>query len=361
MKIRKLVNCPFLLFICIVLLISACTLKKTIVETKMSPIQERALIRWKEVPKKVLAFYYPWYGTPEFSDRWYHYSGVDFRRKTIANFTNYPSAGPFDSNDPEVVAHHMQTARHARIDGLIVSWWGQGSFEDKTMPLILSEADKKGIEITLYYEIVPRPVCPENAAADLLYILNTYGSHKAFQKLNGKPVVFIYERAMKQLTQAEWAGLLSDVNQTFKKGFVAIGHGFGKEWVRIFDGTHIYNCAGYFKGKPLKKAINDSKRLYNHSIDNAENFERISAVTIIPGYDDTKIRNPGLKVERMGGEVYRKMWELAIKLNPDWVLITSFNEWHEGSEIEPSLEYKDLYVKMTAEHTFRFKSSLRDR
>ena len=359
MDLRKFAIYPFLLFLPFILLMSACTLKKTIDEAKMSPIQERALIRWQKVPRKVLAFYYPWYGTPEFSGRWYHYSGVDFRLKTIANFTHYPSVGPFDSNDPEVVARHMQLAKRAGIDGFIVSWWGQGSFEDRAMPLILSEAAKKGIEITVYYEMVPKPVCPENAASDLLYILNNYGSHKAFQKLNGKPVVFIYERAIKQLKQAEWASLLTDVNRTFKGGFVAIGHGFGREWAMIFDGIHIYNCAGYFTGKPLKKAINDSKRLYSDAIAFAENFERISAVTVIPGYDDIKIRSPGLKVERLDGELYRQMWELAIKLDPDWVLITSFNEWHEGSEIDTSLEYRDLYVKITAEYTFRFKSSPR--
>jgi hypothetical protein len=360
MEIRKFVNCPCILFLCFILLISACTLRKTIDETKITPIQERALIRWKKVPKKVLAFYYPWHGTPEFSGRWRHYNRVNVQQKNIANFTHYPSVGPFDSNDPEVVARHMQLAKCSGIDGFIVSWWGQGSFEDKTIPLILNEAAEKKIEISLYYERVSRSVSPENAAADLLYILNTYGSHKAFQKLNGKPVVFIYERAINQLNQSQWASILSYVNQTFKGGFVAIGHGSGKEWVRIFDGTHIYNCAGYFKGKPLMKAINDSKRLYSNSITTAENFKRISAVTIIPGYDDTKIRNPGLKVERMAGEVYRKMWEMVINLNPDWVLITSFNEWHEGSEIEPSTEFKDLYLKITAEYTFRFKSSLRD-
>ena len=80
----------------------------------------------------------------------------------------------------------------------------------------------------------------------------------------------------------------------------------------------------------------------------AENLGRISAVTVIPGYDDTKIRKPGLKVKRLDGELYRQMWDMAIRLVPDWVLITSFNEWHEGSEIETSLEHGDLYVDFTS-------------
>ena len=81
---------------------------------------------------------------------------------------------------------------------------------------------------------------------------------------------------------------------------------------------------------------------------------RISCVTVIPGYDDTKIRKPGLKAERQDGEAYRVLWQEAIKAKPDWVLITSWNEWHEGSEIEPSLEYGNEYLSLTKEYGARF-------
>ena len=44
--------------------------------------------------------------------------------------------------------------------------------------------------------------------------------------------------------------------------------------------------------------------------------------------------------ERWGGETYRVLWREAIAAAPDYVLITSWNEWHEGSELEPSVEYR---------------------
>jgi hypothetical protein len=91
----------------------------------------------------------------------------------------------------------------------------------------------------------------------------------------------------------------------------------------------------------------------------ADEAGKISTLTVIPGYDDTKIRKPGLAVKRYDGGLYRVQWEEAIKADPHWVLITSFNEWHEGSEIEPSLEYKEQYIELTAEHTRRFKAKER--
>jgi len=88
----------------------------------------------------------------------------------------------------------------------------------------------------------------------------------------------------------------------------------------------------------------------------ADQADKISALTVIPGYDDTKIRKPGLAVDRYDTELYRIQWEQAIKADPDWILITSFNEWHEGSEIEPSLEYQQQYLDLTAEYAKSFKA-----
>jgi len=98
------------------------------------------------------------------------------------------------------------------------------------------------------------------------------------------------------------------------------------------------------------------RRRYSDAIKIADEFKRISCLTIIPGYDDTKIRTPGLVVQRHDGKLYEQTWEMAIALKPHWVLITSFNEWHEGSEIEPSVEYGDQYIQLTRKWSDKFKS-----
>jgi len=91
----------------------------------------------------------------------------------------------------------------------------------------------------------------------------------------------------------------------------------------------------------------------------ADRAGRISTTTVIPGYDDTKIRTPGLVAERHDGQSYRTQWQRAIEADPHWVLITSFNEWHEGSEIEPSLEDGRQYLDLTAEYATPFKAAPR--
>ena len=328
-------------------------------ELDVTALQERMAVRWENVPRKVLAFYYPWYGTPEVTGRWRHYNNVDVEGHSIGSMTHYPSIGPFDSHDPKVIAYHMELAERAGVDGMISSWWVQGDFHDQAMPLILEAAEKQGIEVTVYYERVPRPGEYESAVDDFLYILRQYGAHPAFLKVQGKPVIFVYGRAMGQLGMADWAKVLTEVNERHPDGLVAIADRFSRAAARVFDGLHIYNCAGSLRDAQPDDVSARLQGRYADAVGAADAYGRISSLTVIPGYDDTKIREPGLNVRRFDGRLYEALWEMAIECDPHWVLITSWNEWHEGSEIEPSLEYGEKYIELTARFAERFKQGPR--
>jgi hypothetical protein len=81
---------------------------------------------------------------------------------------------------------------------------------------------------------------------------------------------------------------------------------------------------------------------------NCRRREKLFCATVLPGYDDSHIGRKSPQIlEREDGEVYRSTWRQAIASHAPWVAITTFNEWHEGSDIEPSREYGDEYIKMT--------------
>ena len=87
---------------------------------------------------------------------------------------------------------------------------------------------------------------------------------------------------------------------------------------------------------------------------------RIAIETVIPGYDDRKPNaTSGVQahklVEREDGRLYRALWTQAIADEPDWILISSFNQWHNGTEIEPSVELGSRYLEITQEFARRFK------
>jgi hypothetical protein len=166
------------------------------------------------------------------------------------------------------------------------------------------------------------------------------------------------KRAIKTSTNhAKWAKIIPRVEARYPREFLLIADGYKEDYARVFDGVHTYNICGWVRGKSVEELRTASAASFRDAVALAKKHARIACVTVIPGYDDTKIRKPGLQAGRLGGQTYDVLWEEAIRADPDWVLITSWNEWHEGSEIEPSWEDGDTYLKRTGVHTRKFKGT----
>jgi glycoprotein endo-alpha-1,2-mannosidase len=312
--------------------------------------------------RRVMAFYYPWYGVPSGpgdAGKTIHWERIDEAAGDIAASTHYPALGAYDSHDPNVIEKHCAWAQAAGIDTFIVSWWGHGDYTDRAMDKILAACERHGLTACIYYETVPQPQTAETAARDIVKVLEKYAGRKAYLKMRGSPVVFVYARAVDELGLAGWRAALQQVRTGFAGGVTAIGDQFSYGAAHVFDGVHTYNTAGPIHDVAAEDLAKWSAGSYASWVALADRAGRISTLTVIPGYDDTKIRKPGLAVERRGGDLYRVQWERAIEADPDWVLITTFNEWHEGSEIEPSRQFGQTYLDLTAAYAKRFKASPR--
>ena len=82
----------------------------------------------------------------------------------------------------------------------------------------------------------------------------------------------------------------------------------------------------------------------------------------MPGYDDRAVPGrplPRPVVNRDGGRLFADLWRAAIAADPDWILIVSFNEWHEGSEIEPSRETGSRELDTCRQMSARFLARAR--
>ena len=314
-------------------------------------------------PHRVMAFYYPWYGTadgPGGAGRVAHWGRIDAEKKDISESTHYPVLGAYDSHDPNIIDQHCRWAKRAGIDTLIVSWWGHGDYTDRAMQTILDVCGSHGLSACIYYETVPSSQTAETAAQDILKVLRKYGGHPAYLRIGDDAVVFVYGRALQEIGLTGWLKAVGIMNRRMLVvGLKVIGDQFSYGAARVFDGLHTYNTAGSLQGMTPDEVRKWAPGTYRAWVELADGAGKISTLTVIPGYDDTKIRKPGLAVKRFDGELYRAQWDAAIEADPHWVLITSFNEWHEGSEIEPSFEDKELYLDITAHYTKIFKADPR--
>jgi len=324
------------------------------------------------VPRYVLAFYYPWYRTPFYSGYWGHWNGdghnpdefVDEGRRDIAA-VHYPASDVYDSLDPQTIARHIEESRAAGIDGWIVSWWGQ---DDEEVAIILDYLEEQGsnLKVAVYYEIVPgcggqdylcQSVPPEEKIRavedDLFFIIDNFGSHPNYLKVGGRPVIFVYTRAIAQ-AYFQWSRIISDVRAM--RAFYISGDSnlTLSDFIipRAFDHVHFYNPTWQIRylGFDTLNYCDYVRRA------RAQGFG--VALTVIPGYDDSALvysRPHPIIIDRQDGELYRALWDISIGCRPDWILVTSFNEWHEGTEIEPSLEFGGQYIELTAQYARRFK------
>jgi len=305
--------------------------------------------RW---PKLVLAFYYPWYGNPQGpSSRWFHWKGVGYEE--IGSATDYPLLGPYDSWDRRVLRSHIAMAKAAGIDGFISSWWGIGTFEDQAFQRLLDVAEEEGFKVTIYYESV-RDISKEQVVEELSYVLSKYSNHSAFLKIGGKPVLFIYAVEAKGRDVEFWVDVIRQVENRTGVKALYIGDTYNTGFLAAFDGLHRYNPIGIANHR-IEYLIM-SERVKSYSQPGAEE-EKIWCASVVPGYDDRKIRSPGQYVPRDGGEYYERTWTAAVESNPDIVTICSWNEWHEGTEIEPSREYGFKHLKLTRLFAQKFKGT----
>jgi len=290
---------------------------------------------------KVAAFYYPWYGNPKTDGKWIHWEEPDFNPPQDISSDYYPALGAYSSKDPAVVAQHMAWLRQAGIGVIITSWWGQGTNEDSAVPLLLKMAEHYGIKVAFHIE----PYSTRTArglVSDITYLYQQYGNSPAFFRStattryspNNQPkgmffvwcIEFVGECG-KQPTQADYWQKAMDEIHALPDGALVIANTQQGSWIDggHFDGLYNYISNNLAQGSDFGWASGlPPDSLYIPSV--------------APGFSGKRIADPAdTYAPRSDGAKYNEQWNAALGtgIQPEMVTITSFNEWHEGTMIEP--------------------------
>ena len=311
---------------------------------------------------KVYAFYYPWYGNKKGpSGEIFHWDY--YTNENIQSSTDYPLLGPYDSYDPRVIRAHITLAKQAGIDGFITSWWGPHSFEDKALTTILDIAEEMDFEISAYYESV-RTLTQQQVTSEMEYLIDNYGDHPAFLHESGEPVVFVYVPSYDNRDAEFWLQIRESVENQHGPITLIADHS-GRDLFPAFEAFHTYIYTGDQSYQLFSEAqkrmsigfIGSSEEVIN-SLKNGENlllYEKPFFVTVNPGFWFYE-KGPGdLLAERNNGAKYADNWNTALELDAHTVLIATWNEWHEGTEIEPSREYGFEYLGYTRDYVEQYK------
>ena len=252
-------------------------------------------------------FFYPWYGNPQLDGAYHHW-----RQRSGLGSGFYPARGLYSSSDPRVLRAQMAEIAAAGVDQVIVSWWGRGSREDRRLPAVVGAARAAGVDVAIHLEPYPGR-SPARAARDVVDLslrgfvdFYLYGAHDAAAP-----------------AWAETIGRLDGVRvfaQTHLAGFAAAGR---------FDGIYTYDILVHGGDKFVRLCRQ------------ARSVGLLCAPSVGPGYDARRaVGDPRLKPRR-AGRTYDSMWAAALRAGADVVTITSYNEWHEGTQIEPARPHRE--------------------
>src|SRR6202035_1346808 len=148
-------------------------------------------------------------------------------------------------------------------------------------------------------------------------------------------------------TLAEWAAIRSQVDPNNQMIWSA--EGVDMSLLNVFDGIHLFSGGYWGLQSNDMTGVDQGFRAKVDAYNSTNGTHKIWAAGIIPGYDDTRVagRIGTYIVPRDSGTTYGTSWTAAIASKPDWITITSFNEWFEGAMIEPSVTYGTLYLNLT--------------
>jgi len=343
-------------------------------------------------PPRLLAFFYPWWGTVAEAEPPLACSGdasgwvaeVDGQNRFITAHTPISHDGErtiyqqtacwmrwtddngrtgelYDVTEIHFLAEQMQRAQTSGIDAFIISVHGDNDFEmsflqEKALPI----AKEVGFQIAALYE-APETGWTYDDARDIALV----GGHlrrlaeiaagsTTFLTLSAddrRIVLFVDPAVSARLTSAEaWTAIRQQVDgagvpYVLLGGPAAFAHIFSAGFDGVFNDLEVVETGEVAAGEPPYARRDERRLAYRATAWEAQERKMLYVFPVVPGWDPT-IRRPqdGVVPRDYGfpgddGAYYRTRWEDALENPPHWIVITSWNEWAEATEIEPSQEY----------------------
>lgn len=268
----------------------------------------------------------------------------------------------YHSDDPAAIARHVNLALGAGLDGFTMQWVGPDDRTDRNFNTLLNQSVGKPFFSTIIFLRHIWPGATQGNTRDAIsYFISTYSEHPNFLRIGGRPVIFFTDvyrvpTAGGQSAQQAWAALRAQVDPNHATIWIA--EGLDPSFLSVFDGLWVYKVFHAAYPNDYAKAPMWAART------RAYGANKIWVATISPGWDD---RNAGCRPDirvpsqpfvkpRNDGATYRATFNAAMQSNPDLLWVNSFNEWVEGTYIEPSQYYGDFYLNLTREMAAQFKA-----
>lgn len=305
----------------------------------------------------------PWFVLDDKTIGW-HWTmnkSPDEVRRTGRIASHYtPLVGPYDSADTKLIDLQIGWMKLAGFDGVLADWYGAADYYDYTSinqrtKALFEAATKAGMRVGVVYEdqSVGNPVkgglVDKNLAAALAreagtYLNRTWISQPNWWRLSGRPAVMVFGPQF--FGAAEWSAFkqgAGDIVLLTLHKITPPGEG-GFDWPMPDLGTDFTKSFGS-RSQGWKNRVGCAYPRFQDWYE--EGGQK--------GYKDIPDR---------GGATYRETLQMALDLKPAALQVATWNDWQEGTQIEPSVELstRDLAATQDARRKVdpQFKPAKKD-
>ncbi len=310
--------------------------------------------------RHVSVYYYPWYGK---SGQW---SQGTLRQ--ALNPAQPPLLGAYSCRDPQTVAQHIAWSETYGIDSWICSWWGPDSWEDVTLrSAIVPNLNGHTLRFAIFYESANLLGMDENGIQfdqeqitlfrdHLMAMANAYFNHPNYLRIDGRPVVYLY------LTRA-YRGNYALAFLLARLALMDLGHDVflvgdevywdqpNEQRIALLDAVTAYNMHGptaYADYPETTRFWDDVAATYATYRAACDRHGTALIPNVMPGFNDRGVRlsadhytiPPSASDGADPTDTFRQgatMAGMFLDSRLNMVCITSFNEWHEDTQIEPTV------------------------
>lgn len=302
----------------------------------------------------ILAHYMPWYTAKPDSDQWgWHWTMNHFdpnqhdgdRRQIASQY--YPSIGPYDSGDKDVLEHHLLLMKLSGIDGVIVDWYGLSDYRDypllhRNTTRMLQACERLKMKFAICYEDQTITALVNgkeldatdrvtHAVREIEWLGKYWFKSPSYVRLENQPVMLSFGHD--GLDPSEWQRCLSQLSfslRYFSQDYRRPGASGGFGWPSPTHGTR--------HAKEFLERSADWPQLIPVA------FPRFNDI-----YGAAGVRDGFPIIPDEDGETLRSTVRWALASTPEKapiIQIATWNDWGEGTQIEPSLEHgtRDLRI-----------------
>ena len=247
------------------------------------------------------AFYYGWFPNTWSVGSWYH---------TLL--------GQYSSADPAVIAQHIAWMQHAKAQVGIASWWGPGHVTDTSLTAELAGAQGTSFAWSAYYEAEGYGAPSSSKIGSDLAALWGRAQGANWLHVSGRPVIFVY-------------------------GSSGDGCGSVTRWNNAPGRSNWFVVMKLFTG--FASCASQPDDWHQYAPANAVQSHLPYSYVISPGFWKYGESTPRLvRDPTRWSQNIRDMLASGAR----WQLVTTFNEWGEGTGVEPTTEFGTGYLDALA-------------